>query len=104
MSDAPVLTSLRESLATGEPLKWVRVNDLPGYVYFNHSAHVAKGIGCSSCHGRADQMPLTRKAIAYWDETTHGWAVEPGVVSVEIGASSDDIRLARSVTVRGGTP
>jgi hypothetical protein len=60
-TDAPVLASLRESLATGKPLKWVRVNDLPDYVYFNHSLHVAKGIGCSSCHGRIDQMPLTRK-------------------------------------------
>jgi hypothetical protein len=61
-TDAPVLASLRESLATGKPLKWLRVNDLPGYVYFNHSAHVAKGIGCAECHGRVDQMPLTRKA------------------------------------------
>lgn len=60
-TDAPVLASLRQSLATGKPLKWVRVNDLPDYVYFNHSIHVAKGIGCSECHGRIDQMPLTRK-------------------------------------------
>ena len=61
-TDAPMLASVRESLATGKPLKWTRVNDLPDYVYFNHSVHVAKGIGCSNCHGRVDQMPLTRKA------------------------------------------
>jgi hypothetical protein len=61
-TDAPMLASVRESLATGRPLKWTRVNDLPDYVYFNHSVHVAKGIGCSDCHGRVDQMPLTRKA------------------------------------------
>jgi hypothetical protein len=60
-TDAPVLAPVRNSLATGTPLKWNRVNDLPDYVYFNHSIHVAKGIGCSSCHGRVDQMPLTRK-------------------------------------------
>lgn len=57
-----MLASVRESLATGKPLKWTRVNDLPDYVYFNHSAHVAKGVGCSDCHGRVDQMPVTRKA------------------------------------------
>ena len=64
-TDAPMLASVRESLATGKPLKWTRVNDLPDYVYFNHSVHVAKGIGCSECHGRVDQMPLTRKAQTF---------------------------------------
>jgi len=43
------------------PLQWNRVHDLPDYVYFDHSIHVAKGIGCSTCHGRVDQMPLIRK-------------------------------------------
>jgi hypothetical protein len=60
-SEAPLLASVRESLSTSTPLKWNRVHDLPGYVYFNHSIHIAKGIGCSTCHGRIDQMPLTRK-------------------------------------------
>ena len=59
--DAPVLASIRASLTTNTPVQWNRVNDLPDYVYFNHSIHVAKGIGCSNCHGRVDQMPLTRK-------------------------------------------
>ena len=65
-TDAPVLAPVRKSFAAGEPLKWIRVNDLPGYVYFNHSAHVAKGIGCTNCHGRIDQMPLTRKAQTFY--------------------------------------
>ena len=49
---------MRHSWATGESLVWTKVHDLPDYVYFNHSIHVNKGLGCSSCHGRVDQMPL----------------------------------------------
>jgi Cytochrome c7 and related cytochrome c len=60
-NDSPTLASVRASLASNRPLQWNRVHDLPDYVYFNHSIHVAKGIGCSTCHGRVDQMPLTRK-------------------------------------------
>jgi hypothetical protein len=60
-SDAPLLEPVRQSLSTNTPLKWNRVHDLPDYVYFDHSIHVNKGIGCSTCHGRVDQMPLTRK-------------------------------------------
>lgn len=60
-TEAPMLAPVRESWATGEPLEWVRVNDLPDFVYFNHSIHVAKGIGCVTCHGQVDQMPLMSK-------------------------------------------
>jgi len=60
-TNAAVLAPVRQSQATGQPLHWVRVNDLPDYVYFDHSIHVAKGIGCVTCHGRVDQMPLTAK-------------------------------------------
>lgn len=59
--DAPVLQPVRDSLQTGTPLRWTRVYDLPDYVYFNHSIHVNKGIGCASCHGRIDEMPMTGK-------------------------------------------
>lgn len=59
--DAPVLEPVRDSWRTGLPVAWNRVNDLPDFVYFNHSIHVAKGIGCVSCHGRMDHMPLTYK-------------------------------------------
>ena len=59
--DAPMLAPARQSLAGDEPLTWNRVHDLPDYVYFDHSIHIAKGVGCSTCHGRVDQMPLIRK-------------------------------------------
>ena len=58
---SPMLEPVRESYRTQKPLQWVRVNDLPDYVYFNHSIHIAKGIGCETCHGRVDLMPLTWK-------------------------------------------
>ena len=61
-SDSEMLAPVRESYASGVPIRWIRINDLPGYVYFDHSIHVAKGVGCDSCHGRVDQMPLMRQA------------------------------------------
>jgi hypothetical protein len=61
-TDAPMLAPVRESLAQDRPLEWRRVNQTPDFVFFNHSIHVQKGIGCSSCHGAVDQMPLTWKA------------------------------------------
>lgn len=59
-TNAAILEPVRSSFKTGEPLKWNRVHDLPDFVYFNHSIHISKGIGCESCHGRVDQMPLMR--------------------------------------------
>jgi hypothetical protein len=56
---SPMLEPVRESYRTGQSLSWVRVHDLPDFVYFNHSIHVNKGIGCETCHGRVDRMPLT---------------------------------------------
>lgn len=61
-NSSPMLAPVRESQRTGKPLQWTRVHDLPDFVYFNHSIHVAKGIGCESCHGRVDEMPLMRRA------------------------------------------
>jgi cytochrome c7-like protein len=58
-ANSPYLEPVQESWRTGQPILWTRVHDLPDYVYFNHSIHVNKGIGCSSCHGRIDLMPLT---------------------------------------------
>lgn len=55
---SPTLEPVRDSYRTGESISWTRVHDLPDYVYFNHSIHVAKGVGCESCHGRVDRMPL----------------------------------------------
>jgi hypothetical protein len=59
-TDAPMLAPLHESARTGQPIAWRRVYDLPGFVYFDHSIHVAKGVGCVECHGRVDRMPLMR--------------------------------------------
>jgi hypothetical protein len=50
------LEPIRQSAATGQSVEWIKVHDLPDYAYFNHSAHVTRGIGCVSCHGRVDQM------------------------------------------------
>jgi hypothetical protein len=58
-STEPILEPVRASFREDKPLHWVRVHDLPDFVYFNHSIHIKKGIGCESCHGRVDQMPLT---------------------------------------------
>jgi len=55
-SDAPLLEPLRAAARTGMPLHWVRVHDLPDFVFFDHSIHVAKGVGCVECHGRVDRM------------------------------------------------
>jgi Cytochrome c7 and related cytochrome c len=58
---APILEAVRASFRDDHPLQWTRVHDLPDFVYFNHSIHVKKGMGCETCHGRVDQMPLMRQ-------------------------------------------
>jgi hypothetical protein len=63
-TDAPLLAPVRESLANNRRLRWNRVHDLPDFVFFNHSIHVSRGIGCATCHGPVDQMPLM------WQEHT----------------------------------
>jgi len=60
-SNAPILEPVRASFRDDRPLRWVRVHDLPDFVYFNHSIHVKKGMGCETCHGRVDQMPLMQQ-------------------------------------------
>jgi hypothetical protein len=55
---APMLEPVRQSFRTDQSLIWTRVNDLPNFVYFNHSIHIAKGVGCNTCHGPVDRMPL----------------------------------------------
>ena len=58
-SGSPTLEPVRASFRTNQSISWTRVNDLPDFVYFNHSIHVNKGVGCEVCHGRVDRMPLT---------------------------------------------
>ena len=57
-----MLEPVRESYRTGKSLHWQRVYDLPGFVYFDHSIHIHKGVGCTSCHGRIDEMPFMYQA------------------------------------------
>ncbi len=56
-SDSPYLEPVRASFRENKPIEWERVHDLPEYAYFNHSIHIAKGVGCSTCHGQIDNMP-----------------------------------------------
>lgn len=69
---SPKLQLVRESYATGMPVEWRRVHDLPDYVYFNHSAHVTRGIGCSSCHGRIDKMEIVQQD----QKLSMGWCLD----------------------------
>jgi len=57
-ADSPMLEPVRASFRTDRSIEWTRVHDLPGFVYFDHSIHLKKGVGCVTCHGRVDQMPL----------------------------------------------
>jgi hypothetical protein len=63
-STSPTLEPVRASFRNGASIRWTRVYDLPDFVYFNHSIHVNKGVGCESCHGRVDRMPLTWQAVS----------------------------------------
>jgi hypothetical protein len=57
-NDSPKLEPVRASYRTNQSIAWTRVHDLPDFVYFDHSIHVAKGVGCISCHGHVERMPL----------------------------------------------
>lgn len=61
-STAPILEPVRASFRNNTPLTWIRVNDLPDFVYFNHQIHVKQGVGCATCHGPVDKMALTYQA------------------------------------------
>lgn len=71
-TDAEMLEPVRQSYQNNVPLTWNRVYDLPGFVYFNHSIHVSKGIGCSTCHGQVDSMPLMWRVTPL----TMAWCLE----------------------------
>ena len=70
-TNSAMLAPVRQSFATDTPIHWQRVHRLPGYVYFDHSIHVAKGVGCTTCHGDVGNMPLM-----YQNATlTMGWCL-----------------------------
>jgi hypothetical protein len=66
--DSAMLAPVRESYQNDRPLQWERVHDLPDYVYFDHSIHLTMGIGCTTCHGQVDQMPLIWKTNSLYME------------------------------------
>lgn len=103
-ADSELLAPIRHSFATGDPVRWVRVHDLPDFVYFDHSAHVNAGLGCVSCHGRVDRMEVVAQAEPLnmsWcldchrapeehlrprEEVTNlAWAAPAGVDRLELG-------------------
>lgn len=70
--DSVRLTAVRESWANDEPVEWVKVHMLPDYAYFDHSVHVGAGVGCASCHGRIDQMPV----VYQHEPLSMGWCLD----------------------------
>lgn len=93
-TEAGLLEPVRASYESGEPLRWNRVYDLPGFVYFDHSIHVAKGVGCESCHGRVDQMPL----MYQYPPLTMEWCLSCHRDPVE------NIRPREEITAMGWSP
>ena len=71
-SDSPMLAPVRASFRDDTPIRWNRVHDLPDYAYFHHGVHIQKGVGCVSCHGRVDKMPLMWKE----EPMTMQWCLE----------------------------
>jgi hypothetical protein len=61
-TNAPLLEPVRASFRSGKSIEWTKVNAVPDFVYFNHSIHLKKGIGCTTCHGPVAEMPLTWRA------------------------------------------
>lgn len=71
-NDSPQTEPLRTSYRLGVPIQWRRVTALPGFTYFDHSAHVRGGVGCETCHGRVDLMPAVHRV-----NTMHmGWCLD----------------------------
>jgi hypothetical protein len=64
-TNSPLLEPVRKSYETGTPLRWVRVNHVPEFVYFNHSIHVTRGVSCNTCHGAVQEMQITWKGNAF---------------------------------------
>jgi hypothetical protein len=69
---SPQLELVRQSYETGRPIEWIKVHNVPDFVYFNHSIHVNKGIGCTTCHGQINNMPVVWQTQAYF----MGWCLD----------------------------
>jgi hypothetical protein len=70
--DSEKLQPIRDSAASGRPMRWVRVHELPDFAYFAHNVHVAAGIGCVTCHGRIDEMEV----VTQMQPLSMGWCLE----------------------------
>ena len=105
---SPYLEPVRESFRSDRSIEWTRVHDLPDFVYFNHSIHVNKGVGCTTCHGQVDRMPLM------WQEKSlqMEWCIDchrnpeqyvrprSAVFSVDYVAPSDQLELGRRLVAQ----
>src|SRR5438876_6177656 len=104
-TNAAMLQPVRESWSNDRPLTWTRVHNLPDFVYFNHSIHVAKGIGCSTCHGPVNKMPLTYQyssLLMEWCLGCHREAekyIRPKeqVFNMDYFAPADQLQLGRKL-------
>lgn len=76
-ADSPYLEPIRESFRTGKSIEWVKVQRLADFAYFDHSIHVNKGVGCSTCHGQINQMPLVWQASSLQMEWCLGCHRQP---------------------------
>ena len=72
LPESEKLVPVRESWASRTPLEWIRIHKLPDYAYFNHSAHLSAGVGCSSCHGNIAEMVEVRQA----EPLSMGWCLD----------------------------
>ncbi|MES2709544.1 MAG: cytochrome c3 family protein [Verrucomicrobiota bacterium] len=72
LPNSPLLEPLRESVATGKPLEWVKVHKTPDYAYFNHSVHVDSGVSCVSCHGKINEMPV----VFHHESQSMSWCLD----------------------------
>jgi Cytochrome c7 and related cytochrome c len=107
-SDSPYLEPVRQSFRSDRSIEWTRVHDLPDFVYFNHSIHVNKGVGCTTCHGQVDRMPLM------WQEKSlqMEWCIDchrnpeqyvrprSAVFSVDYVAPSNQLELGRRLVAQ----
>ena len=104
-SNSQFLEPVRESFRSGRSILWTRVHDLPDFVYFNHSIHVHKGVGCTTCHGRVDRMPLMYQEQSLQMEWCVGCHREPEryvrprdqVFSIDYVAPSNQPELGRQL-------
>jgi Cytochrome c7 and related cytochrome c len=107
-SDSPYLEPVRQSFRSDRSIEWTRVHDLPDFVYFNHSIHVNKGVGCTTCHGQVDRMPLM------WQEKSlqMEWCIDchrnpeqyvrprSAIFSVDYVAPSNQLELGRRLVAQ----